>query len=106
MTRPEPSLVHELEAALAHPLLRRAADAEARGACRRETPVTLTHAGGLLEGVVDLAFEEGGEWVVVDFKTDTDIHLHEDEYEQQVGIYVVAIQRAMNAPTRGVLLRV
>lgn len=95
-----------VEAALAHPLLRRAAAAEARGACKRETPVTLTHAGGLLEGVVDLAFEEGGEWIVVDFKTDTDLDLHEDEYHQQIGIYVTAIERAMHAPTRGILLRV
>jgi ATP-dependent exoDNAse (exonuclease V) beta subunit len=86
--------------------LRRAAMAETRGACRRETPVTLTHAGGLLEGVVGLAFEEKGEWIVVDFKTDADMEAHEEEYERQVGIYVTAIQRAMNAPARGILLRV
>jgi len=93
-------------AALAHPLLRRASAAERRGACRRETPVTLTDAEGLLEGVVDLAFEEDGAWVVVDFKTDTDLQVHRAVYEQQVGLYVAAIARATGAPTRGVLLRV
>lgn len=93
-------------AALAHPLLRRASVAERRGACRRETPVTLTDAEGLLEGVVDLAFEEDGAWVVVDFKTDTDLQAHRAAYEQQVGLYVTAIARATGAPARGVLLRV
>jgi ATP-dependent exoDNAse (exonuclease V) beta subunit len=95
-----------VQAALAHPLLRRAADAEQRGACRRETPVTLTDAEGLIEGIVDLAFEENGEWIVVDFKTDTDIDAHQAEYEQQVGLYVTAVERATGARTRGVLLRV
>ena len=74
--------------------------------CRRETPVTLTDAEGLLEGVVDLAFEEDGAWVVVDFKTDTDLQAHRAAYEQQVGLYVTAIARATGAPARGVLLRV
>jgi hypothetical protein len=44
------------------------------GACRRETPVTCTLADGtLVEGVVDLAFEERGGWIVVDYKTDREI---------------------------------
>jgi ATP-dependent exoDNAse (exonuclease V) beta subunit len=63
-----------VERAFAHDLLMRARRAAARGACRRETPVTLTLADGtLVEGVVDLAFEEGGEWTVVDYKTDREI---------------------------------
>jgi ATP-dependent exoDNAse (exonuclease V) beta subunit len=32
--------------------------------------VTLTDDIGLLEGIVDLAFDEDGEWIVVDLKTD------------------------------------
>src|SRR5262249_13930348 len=55
--------------ALKHELFARARAADARGACRRETPVTLTLEGGrLLEGIVDLAFEEGELWTVVDYK--------------------------------------
>ncbi len=63
-------------AALAHPLLRRAARAARAGACRRETPVALRLDGGtLIEGVVDVAFRDGAEnaWTVVDFKTDVEI---------------------------------
>ena len=29
--------------------------------------------GTLVEGIVDLAFEEAGEWTVVDYKTDREI---------------------------------
>src|SRR2546425_12152168 len=53
-------------AALAHPLLRRAAAAVD---CRREEPVVhRLEDGTLLEGVVDLAFREGGEWMIVDLR--------------------------------------
>jgi ATP-dependent helicase/nuclease subunit A len=94
-------------AALAHPLLRRASAAERRGACRRETPITLTDdAGTIVEGVIDLAFEEEGAWVVVDFKTDIDMSRHQTAYEQQVGIYVQAVARSTGARVRGVLLRI
>ena len=62
------------EGVLSHDLLARARRADARGACRRETPVTLTlDDGTLVEGVVDLAFEEDGAWIVVDYKTDREI---------------------------------
>ena len=62
-------------AALAHPIMRRAADAALKGDIRRETPVLLRGADGtIIEGVVDLAFRketaEFAGWTVVDFKTD------------------------------------
>ena len=58
----------------AHELLVRAGAAEARGACRRETPVTCTLPDGTtIEGIVDLAFEEQGRWTVVDYKTDREL---------------------------------
>src|SRR5262249_30905746 len=44
---------------LRHELFTRVRAAAARGACRREVPVTLTLDGNeLVEGVADLAFEE------------------------------------------------
>ena len=93
--------------ALAHPLLRRALQAEQRGVCRRETPMTLTLAdGALIEGVIDLAFEEDGTWVVVDFKTDTEIEHHQHAYEHQIGTYMEAVARSTGAEVRGVLLRI
>jgi len=91
--------------AAAHPLLRRAAIAETRGACRRETPVSLAGSDGtLVEGVVDLAFEEDGRWVVIDFKTDYDVHAELDTYRRQVKWYADAIGAATGAETDALLV--
>jgi len=97
-----------VERALAHELLVRARRATLRGACRRETPVTLTlDDGTLVEGVVDLAFEENGEWTVVDYKTDREIAAAgEDQYRRQIALYVSAISRATGTPATGILLRI
>jgi ATP-dependent exoDNAse (exonuclease V) beta subunit len=97
-----------VERALNHDLLVRARRATGRGACRRETPVTLTlDDGTLVEGVVDLAFEENGEWIVVDYKTDREIATEgEDQYRRQVALYASAISKATAARTTGVLLRI
>jgi ATP-dependent helicase/nuclease subunit A len=63
--------------------------------------------GTLVEGVVDLAFEENGEWIVVDYKTDREIAAAgEDQYRRQVALYATAIARATGAPASGVLLRI
>src|SRR5213592_1215017 len=94
--------------ALAHPLLRRAADAARAGRCRRECPVGVqVESGVLVEGVVDAAFLEDGEgWTVVDFKTDVEIAGRLEEYQRQVGLYAEAVARATGVRARGVLLRV
>jgi ATP-dependent helicase/nuclease subunit A len=90
-----------------HPLLMRARAAAERGACRRETPVTLGLDDGLLlEGVVDLAFEENGDWTVVDYKTDREIAEASEQYRKQVALYAAAIARATERNTTGVLLRI
>jgi ATP-dependent exoDNAse (exonuclease V) beta subunit len=96
-----------VERVLAHDLLDRARRANARGACRRETPITLTlDDGTLVEGVVDLAFEEDGAWTVVDYKTDREIaDKGEEQYWRQLSLYAAAISQATNAPTSAVLLR-
>lgn len=100
-----------VEAALrvsAHPLLRRAAAAEVRGEARRECPVTFrTPDGGVLEGVVDLAFLDEGRWTVIDFKTDRELsQAGLEQYSRQVALYAVAIARATGQPAEAVLLRV
>jgi ATP-dependent exoDNAse (exonuclease V) beta subunit len=94
------------ERVLAEDLLARARAADAAGRCRRETPVTCTLPDGtLVEGVVDLAFEDAGRWVVVDYKTDRELAAHgEDRYRLQVAIYASAIAQATGAPCDGVLL--
>src|SRR5262249_40530425 len=92
---------------LAHDLLRRAADAHARGACRRETPVTCLGPDEILiEGVVALAFEEPDGWTVVDYKTDRELMtLGEDRYRRQVALYADAISRATGRPASGIIVR-
>ena len=62
--------------------------------------MTLTLAGGtFIEGVVDLAFEERGRWVVVDYKTDRELTAHgEEQYRRQLGLYVTAIADATGLP--------
>jgi ATP-dependent exoDNAse (exonuclease V) beta subunit len=93
--------------ALAHPVLAAAARAAAAHACYRETPVTLRlDEGGLVEGHVDLAFDDGRTFVVVDFKTDREVEGALDRYRRQVQIYAAAIAQAMGRPARGVLMRI
>jgi ATP-dependent helicase/nuclease subunit A len=94
------------ERVLANDLIARARAADASGRCRRETPVTCTLPDGtLVEGVVDLAFEEGGRWTVVDYKTDRELAaLGEDQYRLQVALYATAIAQATGAPCDGVLM--
>jgi ATP-dependent helicase/nuclease subunit A len=96
-------------AALAHPILRRAAASAAQGGLRRETPVLLKlEDGALVEGVVDLAFrEELGEfagWTVVDFKTDREFEASSGRYIGQVKLYSQAVQTATTSPARGLVL--
>jgi ATP-dependent helicase/nuclease subunit A len=100
--------VHTVTAALAHPIMRRAANVAACN-LRRETPILLQREDGmLLEGVADLAFrDEAAEfpgWTVVDFKTDREFELCRAEYTAQVGLYAQAIGRATNSSATGILL--
>jgi ATP-dependent helicase/nuclease subunit A len=63
--------------------------------------------GALIEGVVDLAFEEAGEWIVVDYKTDREVaQSGEDRYRRQVAFYASAIAQATGQPAHGILMRV
>ena len=92
--------------ALGHPLMARARDAAARGACRRETPVTATAPDGvLIEGVVDLAFREDDAWTVVDFKTDRELADALDVYRRQVGLYADIVTQATGQPATAVLMK-
>ena len=91
-------------AALAHPLLRRAAAAER---LHREAPFLLDRGGGsIVEGTVDLAFLEVGVWTVVDFKTDADLDAQQERYRRQVAWYVYAMKAMTGQEARGVLLGV
>ena len=93
---------------LAHDLLARARAADARRACRRETPVTCTLPDGtLVEGIVDLAFEERDAWTIIDYKTDRElVAAGEDGYRRQVALYASSIARATGRPASAVLVRI
>ncbi|HRG96523.1 MAG TPA: UvrD-helicase domain-containing protein [Polyangiaceae bacterium] len=92
-------------AALEHELLGRA---RASSDARREVGITLRAPDGrLIEGVVDLAFQEAdGSTTVVDFKTDVDEGPRLASYRAQLALYAEAIGGATGQPARGVLLLV
>lgn len=96
-----------VEGLLAHPLLQRAQAAWAVGKCRREAPVTwMDENGQLIEGVLDLAFEERDRWTIVDFKTDIEIRGGERHYRRQVYLYTAAVAQATAKKATGVLLQI
>jgi ATP-dependent helicase/nuclease subunit A len=89
---------------LAHPLIARA---RVSTSIKRETPVSwLQKDGTLIEGVLDLAFDEGDDTVVVDFKTDHELAAGETRYRAQLQQYVHAVTRATGRQAYGVLFRV
>jgi ATP-dependent helicase/nuclease subunit A len=93
-----------VQSVLRHELMARA---RAGANLRRETPVTWTQRDGMLiEGVLDLAFDEAEITTVVDFKTDHELSAGEARYRAQLQKYVDAVSAATARPARGVLFRV
>ena len=91
------------QAAVDSDLVRRAV---ASGRYYRELYVSAPAEGRLLEGFVDLLFEEDGEVVLVDYKTDA---LEADEepperYRLQGGAYALAVRLATGRPVKEVSL--
>jgi ATP-dependent helicase/nuclease subunit A len=90
------------DAALKHPLFDRARKSKL---CRRELPILLKLEGNrILEGVIDLAFEENGCWHIVDFKTDAEIGPSRKRYENQLRWYCLALARLNKTPVEAHLL--
>jgi ATP-dependent exoDNAse (exonuclease V) beta subunit len=91
-------------AILEHSLIGRA---RASAACYREAPVTWRAPDGtLVEGTVDLAFEDAEGVTVLDFKTDRELGDDLDRYRRQLTVYCRAIAAVTGKPTRGVLVKV
>jgi ATP-dependent exoDNAse (exonuclease V) beta subunit len=89
---------------LGHELVARA---RAASAVKRETPVSWVQKDGtLIEGVLDLAFDEEDVTVVVDFKTDYELATGETRYRAQLQQYLAAVSRATGRTATGVLFRV
>jgi hypothetical protein len=96
-----------VSALLAHPLFDRVRAAARAGLCSRECPV-LWHAanGGLIEGTVDVVFEESGVLTILDFKTDREPSELKQQYERQLDLYCQAFAALRGRSVRGVLVRV
>ena len=94
-----------VQTVLALPLLARAREATKTNQCRRETPVAWRDGDRLIEGVVDLAFEEGSRWTLVDFKTDEEFRPG-TAYQRQVGLYALAVEKACSAKVSAFLVRI
>jgi ATP-dependent exoDNAse (exonuclease V) beta subunit len=71
----------------------------------RELPISIyTDLGGIFEGIIDLAFLEGGQWVIADFKTDVDKATRQSRYRRQVGWYMRAMEQITGLKSAGYLL--
>jgi ATP-dependent exoDNAse (exonuclease V) beta subunit len=62
--------------------------------------------GSLLEGVLDLAWEDEEGWTVVDFKTDADLASVLGVYRRQVALYASVVATTTGRGVRAVLMRV
>ena len=87
---------------LLHPLFERVRRAQK---VRREVPFTLRLEGDyLVEGVIDLLFEDEDGLTVLDFKTDSPEGERLETYLRQLSWYVFAAERLLERPARGILL--
>ena len=73
----------------------------------REVPVAAPMSNGVLQGFIDLLFEEDGNLVVVDYKTDAVDSDHVEDaaarYGPQGGAYALAVQKATGRPVTEVV---
>jgi ATP-dependent helicase/nuclease subunit A len=99
------SAVKVVQTVLALPILERAREATKTNRCRREAPVAWRSGDTLIEGVIDLAFEEGKRWTLVDFKTDEEFR-SAAPYQRQVGLYALAVEKALSTSTSAFLVRI
>ena len=99
--------VEVVTAALRHPLFERVRAADSAGKCFRELPILwLAADGALVEGTVDLAFEDDTGTTVVDFKTGRELDADLQRYKRQLTIYCRALGSWRGGTVRGVLMRV
>ena len=82
--------------------------AVAAGRFFREIPFAVRTGEGLLEGVIDLAYDDGGGLAIADYKTD-DVPARQlagraEAYRLQVGAYALAVREVFGAPPRSASL--
>ena len=72
----------------------------------REVPAAIPVGGGSLQGFIDLLFEENGQLVVVDYKTDAvreEWETLSDRYRMQGAAYALALQQATGKTVKEVI---
>ncbi|MBK8013820.1 MAG: UvrD-helicase domain-containing protein [Deltaproteobacteria bacterium] len=85
-----------------HEIIRRA---HAASVCHRELPVLVTTEDDeVVDGAVDLVFEEGALSIVVDFKTGRFDAEREEKSRRQLAWYCYALERTTARPARGIIL--
>jgi ATP-dependent exoDNAse (exonuclease V) beta subunit len=99
--------VEVVSSLLKDPLFDRVRAAERAGRCDRELPIVWKAADGtLIEGTIDLAFEDLAGLTVVDFKTDRELATDLERYKRQLTVYCQALGRLRQTTARGILARV
>ncbi len=92
---------------LTDPLFDRVRQAERAGRCDRELPIIWKAPDGtLIEGTIDLAFEDLTGLTVIDFKTDRELATDLDRYRRQLTVYCQALGTLRGTTARGILARV
>jgi ATP-dependent exoDNAse (exonuclease V) beta subunit len=102
----EAEIVRLVRVALESDTVKRAV---ASGRWWREVPVGAPVGETVLEGFIDLLFEEDGQLVVVDYKTDSleteeEIAARSGHYRIQAGSYALALQEATGRTVKEVIL--
>jgi len=73
----------------------------------RETPILFDYKGLLIRGAIDLWFEENGEIVLVDYKTDSTISDERlSQYSMQLRLYAIALSSALGRRVDRIVLAV
>jgi len=103
--------LHAVKVASAHPLMRAAREAYARGECEHELPISMRRADGeLVEGVIDMVFcersDQGSRVLLVDFKTDLELLGDLSVYTSQLALYAEAYTLATGERPECLLFRV
>ena len=92
---------------LRDPLFDRVRAAERAGRCDRELPIAWKAPDGtLIEGTIDLAFDDLAGLTVVDFKTDRELATDLERYTRQLTVYCQALGTLRNTTAKGILARV
>jgi ATP-dependent helicase/nuclease subunit A len=99
--------VEVVSSLLRDPLFDRVREADRAGRCDRELPIAWQSPDGtLIEGTIDLAFEDVTGLTVVDFKTDRELSTDLDRYRRQLTVYCQALGTVRKTTARGILARV